>query len=90
MSYFHSSDAAQSAESVAIERPSSDDGWKIGDTAVYVGHLPGRLNPCVYVQNGSVIETLVHFRGERANEKAYRLIYLLDRVAKGIYVGEGQ
>jgi len=63
-------------------------GWKVGDTAVYVGHLPGRLNPCVYVQKGSVIETLAHFRGERANEKAYRLIALLDRVAKALYAGE--
>lgn len=76
-----------SAEYVADPEP-YHRGWKIGDRAVFVGHLPGRINPCVYVQNGSVIETLAHFRGERANEKAYRLIWLLDRIAKGIYVGE--
>jgi hypothetical protein len=75
------------AESVRDAEP-YHRGWKVGDTAVYVGHLPGRIAPCVYVQKGSVIDTLAHFRGHRANEKAYRLIALLDQIAKALYVGE--
>lgn len=77
----------QNAEYVRAPEP-YHRGWKIGDTAVMVGHLPGRINPCVYVENGCVIEVLAHFRGERANENACRLIALLDRVAKGFYAGE--
>ena len=62
-------------------------GWQVGDVSIHIGHLPGRLNPCVYVQRGCVIETLAHFRGERANEKAYRMLAILDRLVAGSWAG---
>lgn len=65
--------------------PDADDvadwhGWAVGDVGLHVGQMPGRINPCVYVHYGSTIEPLAYFRGERANEKAYRLLAILDRI----------
>lgn len=55
-------------------------GWQVGDVSLHVGMMPGRLNPCVYVHYGSVVEPLAYFRGHRANEQAYRLLAILDRI----------
>lgn len=63
-------------------------GWEVGDVALHVGMLPGRLNPCVYLHRGCEIEVLAYFRGERANEKAYRFLAVVDRIVKALYVGE--
>src|SRR6266568_2854463 len=55
-------------------------GWQVGDVSLHVGMMPGRLNPCVYVHYGSIVEPLAYFRGHRANEQACRLLAILDRI----------
>jgi hypothetical protein len=54
-------------------------GWRVGGKSLYVGHLPGRKQACLYVLDGSTIRTLAFFADD---EKASEALDMLDQIAQ--------